>query len=121
MAVGAFGIFLWFPPSKHDTFIFMLLEESLKHHSLLLSDLHEVAAFVAVGVLGGQSECRAGEVQLAFALLSALRDSIFSKFGNIYLLETYIFSKFGRQFLHILFLSTYLDLILIFMIILLSP
>ena len=88
VAVGAFGIFLWFPPSKHDTFIFMLLEESLKHHSLLLSDLHEVAAFVAVGVLGGQSECRAGEVQLAFALLSALRDSIFSKFGNIYLLET---------------------------------
>merc|ERR1712210_146108 len=39
---------------------------------LRLSDLHEVAAFVAVGVLGGQSECRAGEVQLAFALLSAL-------------------------------------------------
>ena len=89
---------------------FMLLGESLKHHSLLFSDLHEVAAFVAVGVLGGQSECRAGEVQLAFALLSALRDSIFSKFGNIYLLETYIFSKFGRQFLHILFLSTYLDI-----------
>ena len=80
---------------------FMLLGESLKHHSLLFSDLHEVAAFVAVGVLGGQSECRAGEVQLAFALLSALRDSIFSKFGNIYLFKIWktIFAHF--VFVHI--------------------
>ena len=61
---------------------FFLLDESIRHvfsHSLFFSDLHEVAAFVAVGVLGGQGECSAGEVQLAFAPPSSLRDSIFSK------------------------------------------
>ena len=47
-------------------------------YSLLFSDLHEVAAFVAVGVLGGQSERRAGEVQLALAPFSSLIDSIVS-------------------------------------------
>jgi len=39
---------------------------------LFFSNLDKVAAFVAVGVLGGEGECRAGEVQLAFAPLSSL-------------------------------------------------
>ena len=43
---------------------------------LLLSDLQEVAAPVTVGVLGGQGERRAGEVQLALGFLCFLRDSI---------------------------------------------
>ena len=42
-------------------------------HSLFFSNLDKVAAFVAVGVLGGEGECRAGEVQFAFAALSSLR------------------------------------------------
>ena len=49
-----------------------------KTHDLLLflSDLQEVAAPVTVGVLGGQGERRAGEVQLALGFLCFLRDSI---------------------------------------------
>ena len=43
---------------------------------LLLSDLQEVAAPVAVGVLRGQGERRARKVQLALGFLCFLRDSI---------------------------------------------
>ena len=48
-------------------------------YALFFSDLHEVASFVAVRVLGGEGERRAGEVQLAFASLSSLRVSMLSE------------------------------------------